>query len=227
MEGWIKLHRRFIEWEWFSSSEMVKLFLFILISANHEDGLWRGIEIKKGQYLTGIKSLSNKTNISEQTIRTCLNKLKTTGEITIKSTNKYSIITICNYETYQSEQKTTNKQKQIQKTINQQATNNKQEYKNEENINNIPEFNFFEELIKLGVENQVAKDWMVVRKTKKASNTETALNAIKKEISISGMSANDCIKHAVKRNWVGFESSWVDKTKIPTNKSWIRNELKM
>ena len=88
-------------------------------------------------------------------------------------------------------------------------------------------FDFKKELINLGVEDNIAKDWMTVRKTKKAANTETALKAIKKEISISGMSANDCIKYAVERNWVGFESSWVDKTKIPTNKSWIRNELKM
>lgn len=223
MEGWIKLHRRFLEWEWFGSSDMVKLFVFILISANYDNSSWRGIEIKKGQYLTGIKSLSYKTNISEQTIRTCLSRLKNTGEITIESTNKYSIITICNYDSYQSDKKTTNNQNNKQSTSNQQTTNNIKEYKNtKKEKNNNETFDFFEELIKLGVENQIAKDWMVVRKTKKASNTETALKAIKKQISISGMSANDCIKYSVERNWVGFESSWVDKTKIPTNKTWSR-----
>ena len=58
-------------------------------------------------------------------------------------------------------------------------------------------------------------------------STETALKAIKKEILLSGIPANDCIKYAVERNWVGFESSWVDKTKIAPKKSWIRNELTM
>lgn len=133
MQGWIKLHRKFLEWEWFNSSDMVKLFIFLLISANHEDNFWHGIEIKKGQYLTGLKSLSVRTNISEQKIRTCLKRLEKTGEINRQSTNKFSIITICNYESYQSENKATNKQKHKQLTNNQQATNNKQEYKNEKN----------------------------------------------------------------------------------------------
>jgi len=108
----------------------------MVLCANHEDNNWQGISIKKGQLITGIKSLSQSTGISAQSVRTCLNKLKSTGEITIKSTNKYSLITICNYATYQLQNSDTNNQinnqpnKQL--TNNQQTTNNKQEYKKEE-----------------------------------------------------------------------------------------------
>ena len=158
MQGWIKLHRKFLEWEWFNSSDMVKLFIFLLISANHEDNFWHGIEIKKGQYLTGLKSLSLKTNISEQTIRTCLNRLEKTGEINRKSTNKFSIITICNYESYQSENKATNKQKHKQLTNNQQATNNKQEYKNEKNKFIYNEF--YDEQIELSENDEAYKKFI-------------------------------------------------------------------
>ena len=101
MEGWIKLHRKFCGWEWFNISEMVHLFIYLLINANHEDGNWRGISIKRGQIITGRNSLSENTGISSQTIRTCLSRLKSTNEITIKSTNKYSIITITKYDDYQ------------------------------------------------------------------------------------------------------------------------------
>jgi hypothetical protein len=127
MEGWIKLHRKFSDWEWFNISEMVHLFIFLLINANHEDGEWRGIKIKRGQILTGLHSLNKSTKISIQTIRTCLKRLEKTQEINIQVTNKYSIITICKYDDYQQLQQTTNKQSNKQLTSNQQTTNNKQE----------------------------------------------------------------------------------------------------
>lgn len=122
MEGWIKLYRKFKDWEWYNISEMVQLFIHLLLNANREPGEWRGIIIERGQLITGRKILSENTGIPEQTVRTCLNRLKSTNEITIKVTNKYSIITICNYEDYQNGSGTTNQQ--ISQQTNQQLTNN-------------------------------------------------------------------------------------------------------
>ena len=136
-EGWIKLYRKFSEWEWFNISEMVHLFIYLLINANHQDGEWRGINIKRGQILTGLNTLNNDTKISIQTLRTCLKRLEKTQEINIQSTNKYSIITICKYDDYQQDQQTTNKQPNKQLTSNQQTTNNKQEYKEEKEIKEV------------------------------------------------------------------------------------------
>ena len=134
-EGWIKIFRKFSDWEWFNISEMVHLFIYLLINANHQDGEWRGIIVKKGQILTGLNSINKATKISYQTIRTCLKRLEKTHEINIQVTNKYSIITICKYDDYQNDKTTTNKQPNKQLTNNQQSTNNKQEErecKNEE-----------------------------------------------------------------------------------------------
>ena len=110
---------------------MVHLFLHLLLNANHEDGSWEGIIIKRGQLVIGRKKISSDTGISEQSVRTCIDRLKSTNEITIKSTNKYSIITIINYESYQ---KTSGEINQIinqdfnqQSTNNQPTTNHKQE----------------------------------------------------------------------------------------------------
>lgn len=128
-EGWIKLHRKFEDWEWFNNSEMVHLFIYLLLNANHEDGKWRGIDIKRGQILTGLHTLNEHTKISIQKLRTCLSKLEKTGEINKQTTNKYSIITIINYDSYQGYQQTNNNQPNKQLTNNQQTTNNKQEYK--------------------------------------------------------------------------------------------------
>lgn len=134
METWIKLYRKFDEWEWFNISEMVHLFIYLLLNANNSDSEWHGIEIKRGQLITGRKTLNLKTGISEQTLRTCLRRLKSTKEITIKSTNKYSIITICKYNNYQPKEKITNQQL----TSNQPATNQQlttvKELKEDKNI---------------------------------------------------------------------------------------------
>jgi len=80
-DGWVKLHRKAIEWEWFKKPFMFRLFSYLVMSANREDGKWQGYEIKRGQLATGRRSLSDATGISQQSIRTCLTRLQQTGEI--------------------------------------------------------------------------------------------------------------------------------------------------
>jgi len=139
-QGYIKVWRRFADWEWYKDSYMVHLFLHLISKANHKDGRWQGHEVKRGQVITGRKNLHIQTGIPEQTIRTCLERLKSTNEITIKSTTKFSLITICNYETYQNRDceknlTPTSKSTSVQPTTNQQVTTNKND-KNEENEKN-------------------------------------------------------------------------------------------
>lgn len=142
--GWIKLHRQFKDWEWYNKSEMVHLFIHCLIKSNFKEGNFQGIPVEKGSFITSLKHLSDETNISIQTIRTCLKKLQLTKEIDVKSTNKLTKITICKYESYQFESDEDNKQL----TNNQQTTNKQlttieesKEYK-EVNNNNIESIDF-------------------------------------------------------------------------------------
>lgn len=129
MSGWIKIHRRLQDWEWYNDSNTVHLFLHLLLSANHGQKNWRGIKVDRGQVVTGIHSLSEKLGMSNSKIRTALEHLKKTGELTSKSTNKYTIITICNYDRYQvsggivDNQISTQNNKQ---TTSKQQANNKQ-----------------------------------------------------------------------------------------------------
>ena len=101
-DSWISLHRKIIEWEWYGDSNTFRLFLHLLLMANHSDKKWKGIIIKRGQRVTSLKSLSKEINISKQSVRTSLNKLESTQEITIVPTHRNSIISVCNYNTYQS-----------------------------------------------------------------------------------------------------------------------------
>ncbi len=129
MNGWIMLHRSLVDWEWFRDSKTLHVFLFLLVDANHETGNWRGVVVDRGQTITGRKAISRATGLSEQSVRTALSNLKSTSEITIKSTNKYSLITICNYSTYQSEKNGINQQISQRATINQPQTISKERSK--------------------------------------------------------------------------------------------------
>lgn len=110
-----------------------------------------GETIPRGSFVTSLDSLGKELGLSVQEIRTALKHLISTGELTSKSTNKYRIITVVNYEMYQQ----VNKQPNSPLTSNQQATNKQLttieeyieyktniEYKNNSVCNNTPEENF-------------------------------------------------------------------------------------
>ena len=70
-------------------------------------------------------------------------------------------------------------------------------------------FSFLNSLRALGVSEKYAAEWLQVRKNKRLTNTETALNRIKAEIDKSGRSADDCIRIAVENSWGGFKAEWM------------------
>lgn len=107
MARWIKVYDGLLEWGWHTRPEMVSLFVHLLLKANIKDGHFEGVEVKRGQLITSLNSLVKLTGITKQTIRTCLKNLEETGEISQKSTQRYTLITICKYDTYQAKKETT------------------------------------------------------------------------------------------------------------------------
>lgn len=136
--GWIKLHRKILDWEWFTSPSTLQLFIYLLLRANKEDKKWRGILIKRGQLVTSVATISEETKLSTQQVRTSLNRLKSTNEITSKTTNRFTLVTVCKYESYQlyDEEEQQTKQQALQQTNNKQITNKQQQLKNNKNIRN-------------------------------------------------------------------------------------------
>ena len=110
MEGWVKILRKFVNWEWYDDINTKTVFLHLLLTANYADKNWKGIEIKRGQKITSIKNLAKETNLSIQEVRTSLKRLKSTREITIETTNKYTLITVEKYNDYQDDGFKINKQ---------------------------------------------------------------------------------------------------------------------
>lgn len=141
MEGWIKLHRKMVDWEWYNDTNVKIIFLHLLLTVNHKEQKWRGQTVLRGQKLTSIEHLADDVGLTIQQTRTALKKLKSTNEITIKTTNKNTLITIEKFNDYQVDIKENNKQNNKQSNnplTNNQQTNNKQitTNKNEKNIKN-------------------------------------------------------------------------------------------
>ena len=114
------------------------------MSANHTPQKWQGREIKRGEVVTSVGKIAVATGLSVQTIRTCIARLKSTGEITSESTSRYTIIKVCKYDTYNDKYETPNKPSNKvsnkrttikQQTANKRLTTNKND-KNDKNDNN-------------------------------------------------------------------------------------------
>ena len=99
--GYIKLHRKLLNWGWYKDQNTKAVFLHLLLTANYAESEYMGVKIHPGQTVIGRKSLAKTLGLSEKNIRTALNHLKETKEITIISTNKFSIATITGWELYQ------------------------------------------------------------------------------------------------------------------------------
>ena len=101
MNGYIKIHRKILEWEWYSDINTFKLFLHLLLCANYSDKKWQGLTINAGQFITTLDDLAFKNKLSIQEIRTSLKKLALTGEINTRKTRNKTLITLVNYGSYQ------------------------------------------------------------------------------------------------------------------------------
>ncbi len=123
--GFVKISRSILEWRWYCDANTFRVFFHLLLNANFKDGEFEKHTIKRGQIVTGRKAISQQLNISEQAVRTALEHLKSTNEITIRPTSKYSIITIENYELFQNE---TNNLTADQLSDNQQSTSDQPQY---------------------------------------------------------------------------------------------------
>ena len=121
-QGWVKIHRQFLDWEWYDDNNTKILFIHLLLKANHKAKKYRGKLIEIGQLVTGLEVLSSQTGLSIQKIRTAISKLKSTNEITIKTSSKGTVIQIVNYTKYQI---VTNELTNQQQTSNKPATTNK------------------------------------------------------------------------------------------------------
>lgn len=126
--GYIRLDRKLLSWEWKDDPKMVALWIEILLQANFNDSKWHGEEYERGSFPTSIEKLARATGLTSRETRTCLNRLKSTNEVTIKTTNKGTKIIVNKWADYQcsadESDKQNDKQSDKQATSKRQANDN-------------------------------------------------------------------------------------------------------
>ena len=119
--NWVKLYRKIEDWRWYKDAITFHLFIHLLLNVNYCPSANGENILGRGQIMVTRRFLTESTNISDRSIRTCIEKLQKSKEILIsqKATNRPHIITICNYDSYQAGFAPSN----IQLTYNQHTAN--------------------------------------------------------------------------------------------------------
>ena len=123
----IKLDRNITKWRWYKNANTFRVFIHLLIEANVVPYEFENITIKRGELATSYDKIANTLNLTNQQVRTAIQHLKSTGEITVKRYPKFQVISIVGYNYYQ-DKSTVNQQ-----SNNSQITVNQQQYKNIKN----------------------------------------------------------------------------------------------
>jgi hypothetical protein len=130
-EGFITLERAILNWEWYDNIPTKVLFMHCLLKANHKANNWRGIDIKRGQFITSIQRLSDETGLTTKQIRTALKNLEKTNEVGKQTSSLNTLISVIKYDFYQSVGKP--RANQGQSEGKPRATNNNDNNENNEN----------------------------------------------------------------------------------------------
>ena len=151
--GYFKVYRKIIEDPIFFTDYGFRTWIYCLAKANHKDSIislnvgkgQRVIRVPKGSFVFGRKKAEAETGIDGSSIYRWIKKLEDDGYISIESNNQYSIITICNWESYQGENNNGEQLMSSQRATNEQPTSNRRAtdeqptntYKHYKNNNNI------------------------------------------------------------------------------------------
>lgn len=99
--GWIKLHRKILQWEWYDDMNATRVFLHLLLTVNFEDGRWHGIIIKRGQRIISVSKLAKECRLTRDQVRAALIHLQSTHEVHRLPRGNFSLFTVLKYNDYQ------------------------------------------------------------------------------------------------------------------------------
>lgn len=139
MKGYIKLHRSILDWEWYKDTNTKSIFIHLLLNACYDNCRFMGKPVSRGEYITSLSRISSDLNIPIRQVRTAIKRLKETGEIDTQTTNKYTKVTICNYESYQLDERVS----KTKKTNKRQTTDKQPTYINKNIIKKEDKNNIF------------------------------------------------------------------------------------
>jgi len=251
-KGWIKLHRSIFDNDLWNAEPFTKgqAWIDLIGNANHKAcSTWvRGIEIRveRGQISWSELTMAKRWQWSRGKVRRYLGTLKTKQMIVQQNNNLTSIISICNYEVYQSDSTADSTANDTANdtaggTPDEHQTVHKQECKNEkkERIKDKDSSPTAPAKKKPAIDYsswpekpspQVYEDWKALRKTKRAPITQTVVDQFGKQLNLAkdlGFSVDDCLKIAITNGWSGMKAEWVKNSAgVSTNGQRNKSDYK-
>lgn len=230
MAGWIKLHRTLFDHWIAQDNDYLAVWVRMLTEANFEDKsrLFNGslVKVERGQIIFGLQAWSEKTGVSISKLRRLISMLESDSMISRQAFNKFSLISITNYDSHQASDRQDDKQTAGEPQANdrQPATpkevNKSKNGKNGKNgKNNIGDLDF--SLWPEMPSKQLFEDWIAVRKVKRAAMTQTAIDQMGHELqkaAAMGWSVEDALSHAVASGWQGLNAKWLAGVKSSDHK---------
>ena len=179
--GFITLQKQILSWEWYKVSSTKDLFIHLLLIANFADTAFKDTTIKRGQVVRSLTTLSTETGLSIQQVRTALDHLKLTGEITIQSCRRYHVITVVKYDDYQKlTERATASQQETNKTSNSESTRSPNEnQQRNNNINNIYNKQTINTTVREALDETFAQFWEEYPRKEAKQNAKAAWNKLK------------------------------------------------
>lgn len=99
--GFVKIYRSILDWEWYDDINTTRLFLHLLLTVSIEKSQWHGVDIERGSRVSSYAILARETKLSVKQIRAALSHLETTGEVARTKYPKFTVFTVVNFDTYQ------------------------------------------------------------------------------------------------------------------------------
>lgn len=104
MGGWLKLHRKMLEWSLYHDLPAFRLFLHLLLTVDYRSRQEDGETMPAGSRKARVIDLSNETGLSVMQVRYAIDKLVKNGCIMWTTKRKAGgVVSVCNWEEYQGD----------------------------------------------------------------------------------------------------------------------------
>lgn len=137
-KGFFAVDRNIERWKWYTDANTFRVWMHILIKCNYLPGESYGITIKPGQWLTSYQHIATDLKITKSQTRTSIEHLKMTREIACEIAGYGLLITVINWDKYNSKENkshgmshgTSSENRTVCRTVNRtNITKNKQSNK--------------------------------------------------------------------------------------------------
>ena len=117
-KGYIRLHRNIVDWCWYKNANTFRVFIHLLLNANTRPYRFENIIINRGEIATSYDRIAGALNLSYKQVRTAVEHIVRAGTGAVKQYPKFLVITILNYNAYQSDGQSTGQATETDSAVN-------------------------------------------------------------------------------------------------------------